>query len=94
DYDTPDGTCIRDYVHTVDLASAHVACMERLMDGCPSTVYNLGNGEGYSVYEVVEAVRRVTGVNMRVQKAPRRPGDPPRLVAAGERARRELSWQP
>ncbi|MFA5139971.1 MAG: UDP-glucose 4-epimerase GalE [Elusimicrobiota bacterium] len=94
DYDTPDGTCIRDYVHTVDLAGAHVACMERLMDGCPSTVYNLGNGEGYSVYEVVEAVRRVTGVNMRVQKAPRRPGDPPRLVAASERARRELSWQP
>jgi UDP-glucose 4-epimerase len=94
DYDTPDGTCIRDYVHVTDLSSAHLLAMERLMHGGGSRAYNLGNGSGFSVREVIEAVSRVTASVMTVQEAPRREGDPARLVADSSRARKELGWRP
>jgi UDP-glucose 4-epimerase len=93
DYDTPDGTCVRDYVHVVDIADAHLRCLERL-DGIASTAFNLGNGAGYSNREVIAAVGRVTGRPVRVVTAPRRPGDPARLVASGDRIARELGWRP
>ena len=94
DYPTPDGTCIRDYVHVTDLADAHVAALRALESGAASTAYNLGNGEGISVREIISAVERVTGRAVPHQVGPRRPGDPDRLVAASGRARRELDWQP
>ncbi len=94
DYPTPDGTCIRDYIHVSDLASAHVLALERLASGGPSGAYNLGNGSGFSVLEVIETVRRVTGRPVAVREAPRRPGDPAVLVASSEKARRELGWEP
>jgi UDP-glucose-4-epimerase GalE len=92
DYDTPDGTCVRDYVHVLDLASAHRLALEKLGQCRPA--YNLGTGRGYSVREVIRAVEAVTGRTVQVQESDRRPGDPPSLVAAGERARQELAWQP
>ncbi len=94
DYDTPDGTCIRDYIHVLDLASAHVRALEYLAAGEPSAAMNLGNGAGFSVLEVIDACRRVTGRDIPCQLAPRRPGDPPRLVARAHRARQELTWHP
>ncbi len=94
DYDTPDGTCIRDYVHVTDLADAHRLALERLLDGGDSAVYNLGNGNGFSVAEVIEAARRVTGRDIVVSDAPRREGDPPRLVADARRAKSVLGWRP
>jgi UDP-glucose 4-epimerase len=94
DYPTPDGTCIRDYIHVVDLASAHIMAIDALRSGAASTSYNLGTGSGHSVLEVVEAVKRVSGKDVPVQNAPRRPGDPPRLVAAGGKVARELGWKP
>lgn len=94
DYDTPDGTCIRDYVHVVDLCHAHLLALERLMSGGASTAYNLGNGDGYSVREVIDAARRVTRTPITVIESPRRAGDPARLVANSRRARTELGWQP
>ena len=93
DYPTPDGTCIRDYVHVEDLADAHVLAVRRLLDGGASLVANCGYGHGYSVREVLETVRRVTGVPFPVAEGPRRPGDPPVLVAANARIRAELGWQ-
>ncbi|MFQ5600638.1 MAG: UDP-glucose 4-epimerase GalE [Candidatus Krumholzibacteriia bacterium] len=93
DYPTPDGTCIRDYVHVVDLADAHVRAVEALDSGCCGAI-NLGSGRGQSVLEILEAVRRVTGHPIPVTVEPRRPGDPPRLVAAVQRASEELGWQP
>jgi UDP-glucose 4-epimerase len=90
DYPTPDGTCIRDYVHVADLARAHMLGLEPGRSG----IYNLGNGEGFSVREVISTCEKVTGQAIRVVEKPRRPGDPPRLVAAAEKARRELGWQP
>jgi UDP-glucose 4-epimerase len=93
DYPTPDGTCVRDYIHVVDLADAHLRALERL-DGMTETVLNLGNGAGYSVAEVVRAVEAVTGRGVPVSDAPRRLGDPARLVASSERARRALGWTP
>lgn len=93
DYPTPDGTCIRDYIHIVDLAQAHVLALQAL-DERPVLTYNLGNGRGYSVREVIEAVRAVTGRPIPVVENPRRPGDAPRLVAASEKIRRELGWTP
>jgi len=90
DYDTPDGTCIRDYIHIVDLAEAHVLALTSETDG----PFNLGNGTGYSVRDVIETARRVTGHPIPATTGPRRPGDPPRLVAAAERARTILGWQP
>ncbi|HEY8490917.1 MAG TPA: UDP-glucose 4-epimerase GalE [Dehalococcoidia bacterium] len=92
DYETPDGTCVRDYIHVSDLAQAHVLALERCHGGWRA--YNLGNGRGFSNREVIEAARRVTGHPIPVEEAPRRPGDPPVLVAAAERARRELGWEP
>ena len=93
DYATPDGTCIRDYIHVCDLAEAHVLAAGAVEPG-RVRVFNLGNGEGFSVRQVVEACREVTGHPIPEQRAPRRPGDPDRLVASAARARRELGWQP
>ncbi|EGK13288.1 UDP-glucose 4-epimerase [Desmospora sp. 8437] len=92
DYPTPDGTCIRDYVHVMDLAEAHGLALERLRQGRPGAVYNLGNGKGFSVREVIRAAERITGRRLQVQTAPRRPGDPAVLVASAEKARAELGW--
>jgi len=96
DYDTPDGTCIRDYVHVEDLAQAHERALERLpAEGEPrGLLYNLGSGTGSSVREVIRAAERVTGQTVPCSVAERRPGDTPRLVAASGRARRELGWTP
>lgn len=93
DYPTPDGTCIRDYIHVADLVEAHLLALTAL-DERPRQVYNLGNGAGYSVLEVIEAARRVTGHPIPAQIDPRRPGDPPRLVASSARVQRELGWRP
>jgi UDP-glucose 4-epimerase len=93
DYPTPDGTCIRDYVHVGDLVAAHLLALQAL-DARPQQIYNLGNGAGYSVLEVVEAARRVTGHPIPVQVEPRRPGDPARLVASAAKVRRDQGWQP
>ena len=94
DYDTPDGTCIRDYVHVEDLCSAHRLAIDGLMQGKASNAYNLGNGSGFSVAEVIAAAERVTGRTIPVIDEPRRAGDPPRLVADARRARDELAWRP
>ena len=93
DYPTPDGTCIRDYIHIADLVSAHLLAMDAL-GACDHLVYNLGNGNGYSVREVIETARHVTGHPIPVHEMNRRPGDAPRLVAASEKIRRELGWTP
>ncbi len=92
DYPTPDGTCVRDYIHIVDLAQAHILALESLDQG--STVYNLGNGEGFSVKQVIETAREITGHAIPVSVGPRRPGDPATLVASSEKIRRQLGWQP
>lgn len=94
DFDTPDGTAVRDYVHVADLAEAHRLGLEHLRADGPSDTLNLGTGDGRSVLEVVRAVERVTGRPVPVQHAPRRPGDPPRLVASAERAAAVLGWRP
>ena len=94
DYDTPDGTCIRDYVHVEDLCSAHRLAIDGLMQGSASNAYNLGNGSGFSVAEVIAAAERVTGRKIPIIDEPRRAGDPPRLVADARRARDELGWHP
>jgi UDP-arabinose 4-epimerase len=93
-HDTPDGTCIRDYVHVNDLAQAHVLALRSLLQGGASAAYNLGNGTGFSVKEVIDAARRVTGAPIPVTVGAARAGDPPRLVAEAARARRELGWAP
>ena len=90
DYPTPDGTCIRDYIHIVDLAQAHLLALPSGKQG----FFNLGNGDGYSVREVIQMCEKVTGQTIKAVEKPRRPGDPARLVASAEKARRELSWQP
>ncbi len=94
DYDTPDGTCVRDYVHVSDLADAHVAALGALEAGGSSAAYNLGNGDGMSVRQVVAAVARVAGRPVPHAIGARRPGDPARLVASSARARRDLGWMP
>ena len=94
DYDTPDGTCIRDYVHVCDLASAHLEAVNHLRLGGVSRQFNLGNGHGFSVREVLDTVSRVTGLEVPAVAADRRPGDPARLIAASDRARKELGWTP
>lgn len=94
DYPTPDGTCLRDYVHVCDLASAHVAAVDYLESGGASLIANLGYGHGYSIREVVEAVSRVTGVVVKTEVGPNRPGDPPSLYADGQKARGVLGWTP
>ena len=93
DYPTPDGTCVRDYIHVTDLATAHLLALEAVKPG-EHRIYNLGNGNGYSNLEVVEAVRAVTGAAVPVEIAPRRPGDIVAQVASSEKARRELGWEP
>jgi UDP-glucose-4-epimerase GalE len=96
DYDTPDGTCIRDYIHVQDLCNAHISAMKFLMNGNVSgaEAYNLGNGKGFSVKEVIDACKRVTGIDIRYKVIARRPGDPPRLVGSAEKAQRVLGWEP
>ena len=93
-YDTPDGTCVRDYIHVSDLASAHILAAEALMEGMGSRTYNLGNGQGYTVRQVIETARRVTGREIPSVDAPRRPGDPAILVASSDKIRNELGWTP
>jgi len=92
DYPTPDGTCIRDYIHVSDLAAAHVLALRHLETGCG--VYNLGNGRGFSNREVIETARRISGRPIEIKEEERRPGDPPVLVASAEKAKAELGWQP
>lgn len=94
DYDTPDGTCIRDYIHVTDLAAAHILAVKYLLDGGKSDIFNLGNGVGYSVREVIDTARKVTGHPIPEIESPRRAGDPARLVASSEKARRALGWNP
>lgn len=94
DYDTPDGTCIRDYVHVTDLCQAHLLALDALIEGGESDAFNLGNGNGFSVQDVIEAARRVTGKEIAVKESPRRAGDPARLVANSGRARKALGWKP
>ncbi|GAA2456277.1 UDP-glucose 4-epimerase GalE [Agromyces soli] len=94
DYATPDGTCVRDYIHVADLAAAHVVAAERLEAGEPvAPVYNLGSGDGVSVAEIMSAVAAVTGIDFAPENAPRRAGDPARIVASGELAARDLDWR-
>lgn len=93
DYDTPDGTCIRDYIHVTDLAQAHMLALEYLLNGGGSQVYNLGNGTGYSVRQVIETAKKVTGRDIRVRECARRTGDPPVLVGSAEKIKRELGWK-
>jgi UDP-glucose 4-epimerase len=94
DYDTHDGTCIRDYVHVNDLAQAHILALEHLANGGPSRQFNVGNGSGHSVLEVIRAVEEVTGRKVPYVVGPRREGDPPALVASSEKLRNELGWKP
>lgn len=94
DYDTPDGTCVRDYIHVTDLADAHVLALEKLRKIKESAIYNLGNGQGFSVKEVIEATRKATKHEIPAMLGDRRPGDPATLVASSDKARIELGWQP
>lgn len=94
DYDTPDGTCIRDYIHVTDLAQAHILAVQYLNNGGESDIFNLGNGVGYSVREVIETARKVTGHPIPATESSRRAGDPARLVASSEKAKFVLGWKP
>ena len=94
DYGTPDGTCIRDYIHVTDLAHAHILALQKLNQVKFSGTYNLGNGNGYSVRQVIETVKKVTGREVAAVDSPRRPGDPARLVASSQKIKEELGWIP
>jgi UDP-glucose 4-epimerase len=94
DYETPDGTCIRDYIHVSDLVSAHCDALHHLRSGAPSSTLNCGYGHGFSVREVIEAVKRVSGVDFKVESAARREGDPAQIVADAAQIRKEIKWQP
>ncbi len=94
DYDTRDGSCIRDYIHVTDLAQAHILALKKLRAGGESSIYNLGNGKGFSVKEVVELTREVTGINIKAIVAERRAGDPAVLIATSEKIQKELNWKP
>lgn len=94
DYDTPDGTCIRDYIHVTDLAQAHILAVQYLNNGGESDIFNLGNGVGYSVREVIETARKVTGHPIPATESSRRAGDPARLIASSEKAKSVLGWKP
>ncbi len=94
DYDTPDGTCIRDYIHVTDLADAHVKSLEYLFENNESNHFNLGNGRGFSVKEVIKSAKKVTGVDFKVSEIERRPGDPDILVGSSKKAKKELGWNP
>lgn len=93
-YATPDGTCIRDYIHIEDLGTAHIAALENLLKGSSSSCYNLGNGNGFSVREVIAAAEKVTGIKIHVYEGARRPGDPAVLIASSDKAKQELHWNP
>jgi len=93
DYPTEDGTCVRDYIHVVDLASAHILALKYLLSGGQSNIFNLGNGRGFSVREVINMVKKVTGVDFAVVEVERRPGDPPILIASSDKAQKELGWK-
>jgi UDP-glucose 4-epimerase len=94
DYPTRDGTCVRDYIHVDDLAAAHILALDYLAEGGRSRIFNCGYGHGYTVKEIVEVARRVTGVSFEATPASRRPGDPPELVADSSRLKAELGWRP
>ena len=94
DYPTRDGTCVRDYIHVEDLIDAHLLALEYLKAGQPSTAFNLGNGQGFTNREIIEAARRVTGCDIPVSEEGRRPGDPATLIASSEKAMQVLHWQP
>ena len=94
DYNTSDGTCIRDYIHVTDLAQAHILAVDYLMKGNESNIFNLGNGIGFSVNEVIEAARRVTGHEIKAVVSPRREGDPAQLIASSDKAKTVLGWKP
>lgn len=94
DYNTEDGTCVRDYVHVSDLAAAHLLALQRLQRGEKSAIYNLGNGKGFSVKQVVEVARKVTGINIKAEIGARRAGDPGTLIASSDKAIKELGWKP
>ena len=94
DYDTPDGTCIRDYIHVTDLAQAHVLGLEYLLEHQTSQIFNLGNGSGFSVKEVVDTARQVTGKEIAIEECPRRVGDPAVLIGSSTKARQMLGWEP
>lgn len=94
DYLTPDGTCIRDYIHVTDLADAHILGMEYLLQGGDTAVFNLGNGNGFSVKQVIEAAEKVAGRDIKILESDRRPGDPPILVGSSDKARNILGWKP
>lgn len=94
DYSTHDGTCIRDYIHVMDLACAHIKALEYLQEGNDSNIFNLGNGQGFSVKEVIETSQKVTGKEIKVEEVERRPGDPPVLVGSSSKAREILNWHP
>ena len=94
DYNTEDGTCVRDYIHVTDLADAHILALDKMRAAGKSNIYNLGNGNGFSVKEVVDITRKVTGVDIKAELGERRPGDPAILVASSEKAKKELNWKP
>ncbi len=94
DYDTWDGTCVRDYIHILDIAQAHILALEYLLNDGKTDVFNLGNGNGFSVKQVIETARKVTGKEITAEVSDRRPGDPPILVGSGKKARKILGWQP
>ena len=94
DYNTRDGTCIRDYIHTIDLCNAHSVALDALMNGHATTAYNVGTGTGYSNKEIADAVRKVTGIDFEIKKGPRRPGDPDELVGDASKLRNDLGWSP
>lgn len=94
DYDTKDGTCVRDYIHVTDLAQAHILAVKYLAEGNPSNIFNLGNGIGFTVKEVIETARKVTGDPIKAELAPRRAGDPAVLIASSDKAKSVLGWKP
>lgn len=94
DYDTPDGSCVRDYIHVADLAQAHILALKYLLSGGKTDVFNLGNGSGFSVKQVIETAREITGKEIKAEECDRRPGDPPALVGSGKKAREVFGWKP
>ena len=94
DYDTPDGSCIRDYIHVLDIAQAHILALKYLMQDGATDVFNLGNNNGFSVKEVIDTARKITGKEIKAEVSNRRPGDPPALVGSGVKAQKILGWQP
>lgn len=94
DYDTPDGSCVRDYIHVLDIAQAHILALEYLLQDGKADVFNLGNGNGFSVKEVIETARKITGKEIKAEIGDRRPGDPPSLVGSGAKAQKILGWSP